>query len=266
MTAMQRTMRLLLGLGGALVLLFLCTPILITVPMSFSSGSTLQFPPQGFSLRWYETFLTSPVWIEALLTSLQLALASSFVALVLGSLAAYGLARRRLKGAIWLDANFMAPMIIPHIVTAIALYFAFSKLGILGTFGGLVIGHALVATPFVISVVGGAIRALDVRIEQSAYTLGAHWPRVLGSIVIPNIYPSLLVAWIFAFITSFDEVVLTYFLAGTYVTIPKKMFTELQQQIDPTITAVATILIAGSVLLMLVTARISPQLLNRDRA
>jgi len=253
----NRLSRFLLGSAGALVLLFLCTPILIVVPMSFSDRSALQFPPQGFSLRWYDAFLSSPVWIEALLTSLQLALCSSIIALVLGSLAAYGLARGRIRGGAWLDANFMAPMIIPHIITAIALYFAFAALGMLGTFTGLVIGHALVATPFVISVVGVAVRALDVRIEQSARSLGATWPRVLASIVVPNVYPSLFVAWIFAFIVSFDEVVITYFLAGSHVTIPKKMFNDLSQQLDPTITAVASILIVGSVLLMLVAAKLS---------
>ncbi len=254
---MERLSRLLIGFCGTCILLFLITPILITIPMSFSDKSTLQFPPQGFSLRWYQTFFNSPVWIEALLTSLQLAVVSSVLALTVGSLAAYGLARSRFKSALLLDANFMAPMIIPHIITAIALYFAFSKIGMLGSFTGLVIGHALVAIPFVLSVVGGAVRALDVRIEQSARTLGASWLRVLGAVVIPNIYPSLLVAWIFAFIVSFDEVVLTYFLAGNHVTITKKMFSELAQQIDPTITAVASILIVGSVILMLVTARFS---------
>jgi len=101
------------------------------------------------------------------------------------------------------------------------------------------------------------VRALDVRIEQSARSLGATWPRVLGSIVLPNVYPSLFVAWIFAFIVSFDEVVITYFLAGSYVTIPKKMFNDLSQQLDPTITAVASILIVGSVVLMLVAAKLS---------
>lgn len=253
----ERLLRLLVNALGALVLLFLCTPILIIVPMSFSGRGTLQFPPQGFSLRWYEAFFSSPVWIEALWTSLKLAAASSVIALLLGSLAAYGLARSKGRFNVWLDANFMAPMIIPHIITAIALYFAFASLGMLGTFGGLVIGHALVSTPFVISVVGVAVASLDIRIEQSARTLGASWVRVLCAIVIPNVYPSLLVAWIFAFIISFDEVVITYFLAGSYVTIPKKMFNDLSQQLDPTITAVASILIVCSVLLMLIVARLS---------
>lgn len=247
---------LLAGVGGA-SLLFLCTPILIVIPMSFSNRSALQFPPQGFSLRWYEAFWASSVWTEALITSLQLALCSSILAVILGALAAYGLVRSRIKRAAWLDANFMAPMIIPHIITAIALYFSFSAMGMLGTFAGLIIGHTLVAIPFVISVVAGAVRGLDLRIEQSARSLGAGSLRVLISIVIPNVYPALLVAWIFAFIVSFDEVVITYFLSGSYVTIPKKMFSDLSQQLDPTITAVATILIVASVILMLLAAKIS---------
>lgn len=258
--------RIFVPLCGALVFIFLCTPILITIPMSFSASSTLEFPPQGLSLRWYRHFISSPIWVEAMLTSLQLALASSIIAVALGSLAAYGLVRGRLPGTLFLDAHFMAPMIIPHIITAIALYFALAKIGMLGSFAGLVIGHALVAIPFVITVVSGAVRAFDVRIEQSARSLGAKWPRIICSIVIPNIYPTLFVAWVFSFVISFDEVILTYFVSGTYVTIPKKMFTELQQQIDPTITAVASLLIAGSMLLLLVTARFTARLSADNRA
>ncbi len=261
-----RRRRVFVPVCGALIFLFLCTPILITVPMSFSDSSTLEFPPHSLSLRWYKHFISSPIWVEAMLTSLQLALISSMIAVVLGALAAYGLVRGRLKGAILLEAHFMAPMIIPHIITAIALYFALAKVGMLGSFAGLVTGHALVAIPFVITVVSGAVRALDVRIEQSARSLGAKWPRILFSIVIPNIYPALFVAWVFSFVISFDEVILTYFVSGTYVTIPKKMFTELQQQIDPTITAVASLLIAGSLLLLLATARFTARLAGGNRA
>lgn len=265
MISSLRKRRIFVPVCGSLVLLFLCAPILITIPMSFSDSSTLQFPPQGFSFRWYSNFASNSIWVEAMMTSLQLAIASSTVALLLGSLAAYGLTRGGQRGMSWMDAHFMAPMIIPHMITAIALYFAFAKLGILGTFGGLVVGHALVAVPFVITVVGGAVRSFDARIEQSARSLGAKWPRILISIVIPNIYPSLFVAWIFSFVISFDEVILTYFLSGTYVTIPKKMFTELQQQVDPTITAVASLLIAGSVVLLLVAAKLSSRLTSVDR-
>ncbi|WP_107677921.1 ABC transporter permease [Agrobacterium sp. LAD9] len=257
--------RILVPLCGALIFLFLCMPILITLPMSFSDSDTLQFPPSGFSLRWYENFVQSPVWVQAMSTSLQLAAVSSVIALTLGSLAAYGLVRGNLVGSIGLEAHFMAPMIIPNIITAIALYFAFAKLDMLGTFAGLVIAHALVAIPFVITVVTGALRAFDVRIEQSARSLGAKWPRILLSIVIPNIYPALFVAWIFSFVISFDEVILTYFLSGTYVTIPKEMFTQLQEQVDPTITAVSSLLIAGSLLLLLATARLSVRLASENR-
>lgn len=266
MNGSKPKIRIFVPVCGAMIFLFLCTPILITLPMSFSDSSTLEFPPSGLSLRWYENFAHSPIWVQAMSTSLQLAATSSLIALLLGSLAAYGLVRSNIMGAVGLEAHFMAPMIIPNIITAIALYFAFAKLGILGTFGGLVVGHALVAIPFVITVVSGAVKAFDIRIEQSARSLGAKWLRVLVSIVIPNIYPALFVAWIFSFVISFDEVILTYFLSGTYVTIPKEMFTQLQEQVDPTITAVASLLIIGSLLLLLATARFSARLASGNRA
>jgi putative spermidine/putrescine transport system permease protein len=246
--------RTMVATSGIAVLVFLCTPILIVIPMSFAAGSGLQFPPQGLSLQWYRSFFSDAAWLEAVLTSLNLAFLSSLIALGLGTLAAYGLARSRRRFVAAMEINFMAPMIVPHIITALALYFTFAWLGILGTFAGLVIGHAVVILPFVVSIVGVAIRGLDFRIEQSAASLGAGPVTIFTRIVLPNISRSVLVAWIFCFITSFDEVVIAYFVAGTYVTVPKKMFTSLSQHIDPTIAAVATLLVVSSSLLAVLAA------------
>ncbi|WP_137891247.1 ABC transporter permease [Ramlibacter sp. 2FC] len=255
-SALDRICRVLVHLGGASVLVFLCAPILIVVLMSFSDKSALQFPPTGFSLRWYQSFASNPVWIEAFWTSFKLAIVSSGIAVMLGTLAAYGMARSKGRWVGAMESNFMAPMIIPHIITALALYFMFATLGVLGTFTGLVIGHSVVAMPFVVSVIGVAVKAVDQRIEDSARTLGANRFRVFWSITLPNILPSIAVAWIFAFIISFDEVVVTYFLAGNHVTIPKKMFNDLGQHLDPTITAVASLLITLSVLLLMIVAKL----------
>jgi ABC-type spermidine/putrescine transport system permease subunit II len=237
--------RVLAVFSGA-VLLFLCLPIVIVVPMSFSSAKSLQFPPPGLSLRWYETLFAEEHWLDDGLNSILLALASSALALVLGTLAAYAIARGSFRGKQLIESNFIAPMILPPIITSIALYIFYAKTKLLGTFIGLIIAHTILATPYVILLMAVAIQSFDIRIEQVALTLGASKSQMLLRVVLPNLIPSALAAWIFAFIISFDEVIITQFLAGQYYTIPKRMFNDLINQVNPTITAVATLLIAVS--------------------
>lgn len=239
--------RFLLAVVAGAVLLFLCLPIAIVVPMSFSSASSLEFPPPGFSLRWYHSFLGDPRWLEAAQMSILVSAAASAAALLLGSIAAYGLVRGRFRGRALLEGNFVAPLIVPPVITAVALYMFFAQVGLLGTIVGLIIGHTILGVPYVVLLMSVAIRSFDVRIEQVALSLGASWSRMFRTILLPNLLPSVFAAWIFAFIISFDEVIVTLFLAGAYDTIPKRMFNELVLQINPTITAIATLLIALSV-------------------
>ena len=151
----------------------------------------------------------------------------------------------------------MAPMIVPSIIIAVALFIVFAKLRILGTFFGLVLGHTILVIPYVVLIIQVAIRAFDVRIEHVAATLGARRMLILRKIVLPNLLPSAAAAWIFAFVISFDEVVVTLFLAGTNMTIPKRMFNELIMQINPTITAVATLLIGFNILALVLVVVLS---------
>jgi putative spermidine/putrescine transport system permease protein len=233
---------------GVFGLVFLTVPLLIVIPMSFSSARALTFPPPGFSLRWYEAFFGDPRWMDAMWTSTVVALLSSIAALVLGSLAAYGLRRGSFAGRDWAEGNFMAPLIVPTIIAAIALYLGLAKVGLLGSFVGLVAAHIVLNVPLVMMVMGVAIREFDLRIEQVAWSLGASWSYTIAKVVLPNLAPSVFAAWIFAFIGSFDEVIVTSFIAGRYETVPKKMFNELILEVNPTITAVATLLIGFTVL------------------
>jgi putative spermidine/putrescine transport system permease protein len=242
-----RVGRFALAVFSGAVILFLCLPIAVVVPMSFSSASSLAFPPPGLSLRWYESFFGDPRWLRAAGTSALVALASSLAALVLGSVAAYGLVRGAFRGRALLEGNFIAPLILPPVITAVALYIFFAQIGLLGTIPGLIVAHTILTVPYVVLLMSVAIRQFDVRIEQVAYSLGASWFRMFQSVLLPNLLPSVLAAWIFAFIISFDEVIVTIFLAGAYDTIPKRMFNELILQVNPTITAIATLLIALSV-------------------
>lgn len=246
----RQARRLTLAVCALAVLMFLVLPMLIVIPMAFSSASSLTFPPPGFSLRWFETLLIDQAWRTALWNSLLIALGASTLSLVVGSLAAYGLVRYRPLGRSLVEANFIAPLILPSVVLSVALYIVFSRLGILSTFGGIVLGHTVLCAPYVVILLTVAIRGFDERIEQVAATLGASQSRILFQIVAPNLWPSVLAAWLFAFITSFDEVIVTLFISGKHMTIPKKMFNELIMQINPTITAVATLLIIVSVAIL----------------
>jgi putative spermidine/putrescine transport system permease protein len=239
--------RRLLAAAGVFGLVFLTVPILIVIPMSFSSAKALTFPPPGLSLRWYETFFGDRRWMDAMWTSTVVAVVSSVAALLLGGLAAYGLRRGTFKGRDWAEGNFMAPLIVPTIIAAIALYLGLARIGLLGSFVGLVVAHTILNVPLVMMVMGVAIREFDPRIEQVAWSLGASWSYTVRKVMLPNLAPSVFAAWIFAFIGSFDEVIVTSFIAGKYDTVPKKMFNELILEVNPTITAVATLLIGLTV-------------------
>lgn len=238
--------RLALAAHGGLVLLFLCLPIAVVVPMSFSSASSLEFPPPGLSLRWYASFFGDPRWVAALANSTIVALASSVAALLLGTPAAYGLVRGTFRGRPILEGTFIAPLVVPSVIIAVALYISFARVGLLGSMAGLILGHTVLGVPYVVLVMSVAVRSFDPRIEQVAYSLGASTPTMFRRVLLPNLVPSVFAAWIFAFITSFDEVIVTHFIAGRYDTVPKRMFNELVLQVNPTITAIATLLVALS--------------------
>ncbi len=239
--------RALLAAYAGVVIFFMCLPILVVVPMSFSSAKSLRFPPPGWSLRWYGSFFKDDRWLDASVNSLVLAFLASTLSLILGTLAAYAIVRGRFPGKRLIESNFMAPMILPPIITAIALFIFYARLDVLGTFGGLIVAHTVLAAPYVVLLMTIAIQSFDIRIEQVALTLGASKLQMLTRVMMPNLVPSALAAWIFAFIISFDEVIVTMFLSGRYFTIPKRMFAQLMEQINPTITAIATLLILFSI-------------------
>ena len=235
-------------------LVFLTLPIIIVVPMSFSSAGTLIFPPPGFSLRWYQSFFADPRWLQAALNSVLIASAASLIAMLLGTIAAYGLVRGTFPGKRLIEANFIAPLVVPPVVKAVALYIAYAKLGLIGSFVGLILAHAILGVPYVVLLMSVAIRSFDQRIEQVAASLGATFPTILRRVLLPNLAPSAFAAWIMAFIVSFDEIIITFFVFGRRETIPKRMFTSLEQKVDPTITAIATMLVVVSVVTLIAVA------------
>ncbi|MBA2548123.1 MAG: ABC transporter permease [Burkholderiaceae bacterium] len=235
----------------ALVFLFLVLPIVAVVPLSFNSGAFLTYPLEGFSLRWYEDFFTSSRWLPALRNSIVVGLATTAIATPLGTLAALGLVRAdfRLKPVI--VGLLISPLIVPVIITAIGIYFVYSPLGLTSSRIGLVLAHTVLAAPFVVVVVHATLQGFDPALWRAALSLGAPPLAAFRKIVLPLIAPGVISGAIFAFTTSFDEIVTTIFLAGPEQrTLPLQMFDGVREQISPTITAAATLLITVSVVLL----------------
>jgi putative spermidine/putrescine transport system permease protein len=223
---------------------FLILPTLIVVPMSFTSAEQLIFPPTGFSLRWYATYATSGPWRLATQNSLLTATGATMLATILGTLAALAIARGRIPFRGGLTTLFLFPMIVPSIVTAVAIYNTFARLHLTDTVIGMILAHAILGLPFVIINVLAILQKLDWRIVDAARSLGATPSRALLFVTLPAIMPGVLAGALFAFVTSFDEVVVALFLAGTAaVTLPVQMWNGIRFEINPTVAAVSVILI-----------------------
>ncbi len=235
------------------VLAFMALPIVVIVVLSFSSAGYLTFPPPAFGVRWYREYLGSAEWLAS--TGLSLSVAASVVVLatILGTLAALGLARlppllRNLAAAL-----ILSPLIVPVIVVAIGIYYAYSRYGLVGTPLGLVLGHTCLAVPFVVTSVSASLAGFDRRLEQAALSLGATPWGTFRQVTLPLIRPGVLTGALFAFITSFDELVVALFLSGSgAVTLPRRMWDDLRFAIDPTIAAVSTLTIVLTASLLLV--------------
>jgi putative spermidine/putrescine transport system permease protein len=225
----------------ALVFVFLMAPLVVVFPISFSSSAYLQFPPPGWSLRWYEAYFNDTTWMDATWRSLKVASATTVLATILGTLLSFSLVRGSYPGKSALNQISLLPLIVPVIVYSIAVYGLFGQLHLIGHWEAIVLGHTVHAIPFVVIIVSAALRTFDVGQEHAAMSLGASHAFAVWHITLPQIRPSLVSAAFLAFISSFDELVVAMFLGGSNMTLPKKMFDNIVNEIDPTIAAVSVI-------------------------
>jgi len=229
---------------AALVLLYLVFPILVVIPLSFSAGTYLSFPPPGFSLRWYANFFGRTDWLDAASLSLWVGAAVMLLATALGAPAALALVRSDFRGKNFVTGFIISPLIAPVIIVAIGIYFFYARLGLVGNPVALVIAHTALAVPFVVINVSATLQGFDERLEQAAMNLGATPWHTFWQVTFPIIRPGVLAGALFAFISSFDELVVALFVSGTSaVTLPRKMWESIRFEIDPTIAAVSTMLI-----------------------
>ncbi|TPW33267.1 ABC transporter permease [Martelella alba] len=243
-----------------LIFFFLIFPIIVIIPLSFNAENfftftpkMLELDPSGYSLKHYVDFFTNRDWQSALKNSVLIAPAATIVATTFGTLAAVGLSRAHVPARGAIMAILISPMIVPLIISAAGMYFFYSRIGIQGTYWGVVLAHAVLGTPFVIITVTATLVGFDRSLERAAASLGANPLITFFKVQMPLILPGVVSGALFAFITSFDEVVVVLFVgSASQKTLPWQMFTGLREQISPTILAVASILVALSIALLTV--------------
>ncbi|GLK71185.1 ABC transporter permease [Ancylobacter dichloromethanicus] len=247
--------RLVLVLIALLVGAYLLLPILLIVGLSFGSSRWLQFPPPGWTLRWYRELFDDPAWIASFLTSFRIAAVVTVLSVVIGLMASFGLTRGEFRGRELLRALFLTPMILPVVVLAVALYAFFLRLHLNGTFTGFVLAHLVVALPFSIIAISNALERFDRDIETAAIVCGASPLEAKLRVTLPGIRLGLMSAALFSFLASWDEVVIAIFMASPDLqTLPVRIFSTLRQDLSPVIAAVSTVLIALTAGLMALAA------------
>jgi len=241
-----------------MIFFFLIMPIVVIVPLSFNAEPYFTFTremltldPDGYSLRWYKDFLTSEEWLHGVKNTFIIAIAATFLATSLGTIAALGLSRPYIPWRNAIMAMLISPMVVPLIISAAGMFFFYSELGLTQTYPGIILAHTALGTPFVIITVTATLVGFDQSLPRAAAVCGADPTTTFFKVIMPLIAPGVISGALFAFITSVDEIVIVYFIAGPeQKTVPLKMFSGLREEISPTILAVASILVGISVLLL----------------
>jgi putative spermidine/putrescine transport system permease protein len=242
-----------LRLWVIVVAILLLAPTFVVLPMSFSTSEVFQFPPKHWSVVWYRTFFSSQAWRSAVVASIEIGILVAILATVLGVAASLGLARAKYRGRGALRMLMMAPMIMPGIVVAVAIYSVFLKWHLTGTVLGFVLAHTTLALPFVIVSVSSSLLGQDRTLELAASSLGASPVATFRRVTLPLILPGVLTGFAFAFVTSLDEVVIALFLQTPNLrTLPALMYTSMTQVIDPTTAAASSFMVVVTTVVLLV--------------
>ena len=249
--------RVALRCATVLAFTFLLAPIAVIIPIAFSSGTFLRSPMPRLSLRWFEALMVPYPWLLALKNSFIIALAVTVLSSVLGTLAAYGFDRMQWRYKSVLAAFLVAPMVVPVF---------FASMGLIGSLAGVILAHTVIAVPIVFVTITATLKGFDHNLVRAASSLGAAPTRAFLSIVLPLLAPGVLAGAIFAFITSFDEVVIALFLTGPeQITLPRQLYSGLRNQLDPSIVAVAVLLMAFTILLLLALELFQSRTVKRRR-
>lgn len=245
--------RLPLMVWGAVVALMLTAPTLVVIPLSFTNKRSFRFPIEGWSLQWYERFFTESRWVGALMTSLGVATTAAIVATIVGTLAVIAFGRGRLRVSPVIHATLMLPIVVPGIVVAVGVFGAYLRWGISGSFLGIVLAHSVLSIPFVMIPVATALRSIPETVERAAAILGASPVQRFRQVQLPLLAPGLVTGFVFAFVTSLDEVVIAFFLQSPRLrTLPVQMYSSVTVETDPTIAVASSLVLVISTVAILV--------------
>lgn len=235
-----------------IVLFFLLAPALVMVPLSFNPGSVVEWPPKGFTLRWYVAFWESPIWFAAAARSFSVAFVTGVLCIAIATPFALLVARHTIAGRRVLMGLILAPLIVPRVIIAVALFYFFAQLGLIGTSLGLVIGHVVLAVPYVVVTLNAAFKDYDWRLDDAASIMGARPTQTLWRIALPILRTSFLSAFLFAFVTSLDELTVALFVTGGLMnTLPKQIWDEAFLQITPVLASVSTLMLVVTSVLVI---------------
>lgn len=235
-----------------LAAILIVLPTFVVIPASFTAGETFQFPPREWSLRWYENFFTSRMWLSSLLQSLQIASLTAILATVLGVSAAIGLTRIPRRAGAALKLFFSLPLTVPSVVIGIAIYAVFLRWHLAGTVSGLVLAHTALAIPFVITTVAASLTGYDNTLDLASSSLGANGITTLFRVKIPLLATGVVSGFLFAFVSSFDEFVVALFLQTPKLrTLPVQMYNSITLDMDPTISAASSVIVVATTIAFL---------------
>jgi len=257
--------RLALRLAVVVLLIFLAAPSFFIVPVSFTTDAFIEWPPKWGSLKWYVAILEHPTWITAITRSLIVGVLTATLAMCLGTPAAFFLARTGFFGKIAAMGFILTPLILPRIIIAVALFYFYARLGLIGSSLGLILGHTVLALPYVVITIMAVLKNYDQSLDRAAASLGASPPRVLWHITVPLIRSGLIAAFLFAFVTSFDELTIALFVsAGVATTLPKQMWDDAILKVSPTLAAVSTLMLLFVTVIILAAEFFQRRTARRD--
>ncbi|MFM1653916.1 ABC transporter permease [Brevibacillus sp. B_LB10_24] len=240
-----------------LAILYIIIPLLVTIPASFTEASFPSFPPQGFSLEWYAKLLNRPEFVSAFLNSVQFALITAVISVVLGTMSAVAIAKYDLPGKSYIISFLTSPLTVPQLVLGVALLIYFTPMMLAGTSTGLLIAHIIISVPYVMRYVLTGLNGFDYTLERAAMILGANPAKVFWKVTMPIIRPAILSGALFAFLTSFDNVTVSLFMVSTDTrTLPIEIFSHMQDAYDPLVATVSSVVIFISVLFIVILEKL----------